>query len=180
MNSMALARASDTFIWGQLGNWKYVGCRRWRMALEFNILEPLLCQAPSQERATLIVELGEAAYTVFREATHLAFAVPSTRNALWRPFFLFGFRNLLKSHLPREAPRALRSSLSHTSSLLKALLSNCLSACSSAFPGWLIFAFSLLMVCLPTKNISSTRAGAWCTIAAARPQPGRTHAVGAR
>lgn len=120
------------------------------MALEFNILEPLGCRAPSQasESRSFIVQLGEAGYSVFREVKHLAFAVPLGLERSGENRFLFGFRNLLKSHLPREALRALRSALSHTSSPLKALLSNCLGAHQHFLVGLHFFVYALF---LPTE-----------------------------
>lgn len=42
VNSAAPARDLETSVWGQLGDWKYIERHRSYVALEFNILEPLI------------------------------------------------------------------------------------------------------------------------------------------
>lgn len=128
------------------------------MALEFNILEPLGCRAPSQESESrsFIVQLGEAGDAVFREVNTLRLLFPSAWNAPGRTGSFSGSGICLKAPpppppLPREALRALRSSLSHTSSLLKALLSNCLGAHQHFLVGLYLCIFFVYALSLPTE-----------------------------
>lgn len=124
---------------------------RWRWNLTF--WSPLGCRAPSQasESCSFIVQLGEAGYAVFREVKLLAFAIPLGLERSGENRFLFGFRNLLQSHLRREALRALRSALSHTPSPLKALLSNCLGAHQHFLVGLYLCIFFVYALSLPTE-----------------------------
>lgn len=137
MGEHGSGRASDTSLWGWLGNWKCVGCRRWQMALDVNIQEPLLCQAPSLQGGPtlrLCCSLGRG-------------------RSLGRPV-PFRVQESLRSHLPRAAPGALRSSPSHTSPLWKALLSNGLGAPRHFLAG-LYLHFSLCLWSVSPTNIQA-------------------------
>lgn len=68
-------------------------------------------------RATLLVQLGEAGYTVCREVPQPAFAVPSAATLFGGDLFLSGFRNLLEAAFPERPQGRFAAPIAHITAL---------------------------------------------------------------